>query len=48
MKRWDADMVMELLHAFESDARNKLVENIGRMSAYPRILPLRELLKARI
>ena len=46
MKRWDADMVMELLHAFESDARNKLVENIGRMSAYPRILPLRELLKA--
>ena len=48
MERWDAGMVMKLLQAFESDARNKPVENIGRRSAFPRILPLRELLKARI
>jgi hypothetical protein len=39
---------MELVEAFETDARNKLVENVGRTSPYPRILPLRDLLKARL
>jgi len=38
---------MKLIEAFETDARNRLVENIGRTSAHPRILPLRDLLKAR-
>jgi predicted component of viral defense system (DUF524 family) len=44
---WSGGKVMDLIEAFESDTRNKLVENLGRTSAYPRILPLRELLKAR-
>jgi len=39
---------MDLIEAFESDARNKPVINLGRISAYPRIVPLRELLKARL
>ena len=45
---WHEDRVMELVEAFETDARNKLVENLGRTSPYPRILPLRDLLKARL
>jgi predicted component of viral defense system (DUF524 family) len=45
---WDGQRVMELVEAFETDARNKLVENVRRTSPYPRILPLRELLKARL
>lgn len=44
---WNGDKVMELIEAFETDARNKLVENVGRQSPYPRILPLRDLLMAR-
>lgn len=46
-QNWDEGKVMELIEAFETDARNRLVKNIGRTSAYPRILPLRDLLKAR-
>ena len=45
---WRADRLMELIEAFETDARNKLVENVGRTSPYPRILPLRDLLRARL
>ncbi len=44
---WDGNVVMRLIEAFETDARNKLVENVGRTSSYPRILPLRELLQAK-
>ena len=44
---WDEAQVMNLIEAFETDARNRLVKNIRRTSAYPRILPLRDLLKAR-
>jgi hypothetical protein len=45
---WHEDRVMELVETFETDARNKLVENVRRTSPYPRILPLRDLLKARL
>ena len=44
---WHGEKVMNLIEAFETDARNRLVENIRRKSAYPRILPLRDLLKTR-
>ena len=46
-QEWDADEMMRQLSEFESDARNKPVENLGHASAYPRILSLRNLLKAR-
>jgi hypothetical protein len=45
---WDGGKVMDLIENFESDARNKPVTNLGRTSPYPRILSLRELLKARL
>ena len=45
---WNDEMVMGLIENFESDARNRLVENVGRTSPYPRILSLKDLLKARI
>jgi predicted component of viral defense system (DUF524 family) len=44
---WNAEKVMELIETFETDARNKPVENTGRTSPNPRILPLRDLLKAK-
>ena len=44
---WRGDELMALIERFESDLRNKPVENVGRTSPYPRILPLREVLKAR-
>lgn len=47
-QEWDADEVMRQLLEFESDARNKPVVNLGHASAYPRILSLRNLLKARL
>ncbi|MEO7677500.1 MAG: nuclease domain-containing protein, partial [Verrucomicrobiota bacterium] len=47
-QRWNENKVMELIEAFETDLRNRLVENVGRTSPYPRILPLRDLLKARL
>jgi hypothetical protein len=47
-QNWSDDKVMDLIERFESDARNKLVENVGRTSPYPRVLPLQELLKARL
>jgi len=44
---WDGRLLMDEIKQFESNARNRPVENIGRLSAYPRILPLRDVLKAR-
>ncbi len=46
-QQWDGDEIMNLIEAFETNARNKLVENVRRKSPYPRILPLRGLLKAK-
>ena len=47
-QEWDQGQVMLCIEAFETDARNKPVENLGRTSPYPRILPLRDLLKAKV
>lgn len=46
-QQWDSRVLMDEIKRFESDARNRLIENVGRLSAYPRILPLRDVLKAR-
>ena len=43
---WEQNSVMTLVEKFESDARNKQVDNVGRTSPAPRILPLKDLLKA--
>lgn len=43
---WDSRVLMDEIKRFESDARNKPVANVGRTSPYPRILPLRDVLKA--
>jgi predicted component of viral defense system (DUF524 family) len=45
---WDGGQLMELIEAFETDARNRLVTNLGRTSAYPRIIPLRDVLRTRL
>ena len=45
---WDGHKVMDLIEKFEADARNKPVGNLGRTSAFPRILPLKDLLKTRL
>jgi hypothetical protein len=44
---WRGGELMVQVEKFESDRRNKLVENVGRLSPYPRILPLRDVLRAR-
>jgi predicted component of viral defense system (DUF524 family) len=44
---WNGRALMDIIEAFESDLRNKPVFNLGRTSPYPRIVPLRDLLKAR-
>jgi predicted component of viral defense system (DUF524 family) len=44
---WDGHKVMNLIQKFETNARNKLVENVRRASPYPRTLPLRDVLKAK-
>ena len=44
---WDRKKLIHSIRNFESGIRYRLVKNIGRQSSYPRILPLRELLKAR-
>jgi predicted component of viral defense system (DUF524 family) len=46
-QKWRGDELMAQIERFESDRRHKPVENVGRTSPYPRILPLREVLKAR-
>ena len=47
-QKWNAEVVMKRIEEFESDARQKPVENVGRTSPYPRVLPLKDLLKARL
>jgi len=44
---WRGDALLDEIERFESDARNKPVANVGRTSPYPRILPLRDVLKSR-
>jgi predicted component of viral defense system (DUF524 family) len=46
-QQWNGDLLMKRIEQFESDARNKLVENVGRTSPYPRILSLKDVLIAR-
>ena len=43
---WDGEKIMDLIEAFESDRRNRLVKNVGRRSPDPRLLPLGKLLQA--
>ena len=45
---WSVDEVMKQIEAFESDVRQRPVKNLGRTSPNPRLLPLRDLLKARL
>ena len=45
---WNANEVMKQIEEFESDIRQRPVENLGRTSPNPRVLPLRDLLKARL
>lgn len=45
---WNRKGLIRAIRDFESRIRHKLVHNIGRRSAYPRILPLKDLLKARM
>jgi hypothetical protein len=45
---WDRKNLIRAIRDFESRIRHKLVKNIGRRSAYPRILSLQDLLKARV
>jgi hypothetical protein len=47
-QQWDGTTLMDLIEAFKSDARNRPVVNLGRTSPYPRIISLRDLLKARL
>jgi hypothetical protein len=44
---WNGDRVMDLIEDFESDVRNTPGGNVARTSPYPRIMPLRELLKTK-
>ena len=43
---WRGDELMAQIERFESDLKNKPVENLGRTSSYARIVPLRDMLKA--
>ncbi|MDQ2998933.1 MAG: hypothetical protein M3R61_18020, partial [Chloroflexota bacterium] len=43
-QEWRGDTLMDLIEQFEIDRRNHLVENLGRSSPNPRILPLRSVL----
>jgi hypothetical protein len=44
---WNPRGLIRAIRDYESLIRHRLVENIGRRSAYPRILPLQHLLGAR-
>ena len=46
-EQWRGDELMTQIENFESDLRNKPLDNLGRISPYPRILSLRDVLKAR-
>ncbi|MDH3445128.1 MAG: DUF2357 domain-containing protein [Deltaproteobacteria bacterium] len=45
---WDRKKLIRVIRDFEGRIRHKLVKNVGRQSAFPRIVPLRDLLKARL
>jgi len=45
---WDGVRLMEMIERFESTIHHRLPQNLGRTSPYPRVLPLRDLLKARV
>jgi hypothetical protein len=45
---WNGAKIMDVIESYESSVRYRLVSNLGRTSPYPRVLPLRELLKARL
>ena len=45
-QQWNGDRLMKSIEQFETDARNTLVDNIGRTSPYPRILSLKDVLCA--
>jgi predicted component of viral defense system (DUF524 family) len=45
---WHRKKLIRAIRDFENRIRHKLVKNIGRCSAFPRILPLSDLLKARL
>jgi predicted component of viral defense system (DUF524 family) len=47
-QRWNGEQLMKLIEVFESDVRNKLVVNLGRSSAYPRVIPFRDVLQTRL
>ena len=47
-QQWHSVEVMELIERFESDRRNRPVGNLGRLSPNPRVIPLRDVLKARV
>ncbi len=44
---WHRKSLISAIRDFESRIRHKLVKNVGRRSAFPRIIPLRDLLAAR-
>lgn len=43
---WHRKRLIRTIRDFEARIRHRIVRNIGRRSAYPRIVPLRDLLKA--
>ncbi|MEI6820025.1 MAG: DUF2357 domain-containing protein [Verrucomicrobiota bacterium] len=45
---WQSKRLIRAIRDFESRIRHKLIKNIGRQSAIPRIIPLSDLLKARV
>jgi predicted component of viral defense system (DUF524 family) len=45
-RTWNGNKIMEEIERFETDTRHAPVTNVGRASPNPRILPLRDLLKA--
>ncbi len=42
---WNGSALMDLIEAFEAEARNRPLVNLGRMSPCPRLISLRDLLK---
>ncbi len=44
---WSGETLMDTIEVYESSVRQRVIQNLGRTSPYPRVLPLRDLLKAR-
>ena len=45
-QKWDGRKLQEVMTAFESRRKYRELKALGRLSAFPRVLPLQELLKA--